>query len=110
MIKIKKCSSPDAWHDGSCCCNCEHQKKLKTNRFMKIKEAGQNDKKDIIGDIRIAFQFLKEHNGQYGSLIIRENRLSKEDIDGLEMDGFTIIRYKIWNGLRRIKMLNIKKR
>ena len=77
---------------------------------MKIKEAGQNDKKDIIGDIRIAFQFLKEHNRQYGSLITCENRLSKEDIDRLEMDGFTIIRYKIWNGLRRIKMLNIKKR
>ena len=76
---------------------------------MKIKEAGQNDKKDIIGDIHIAFRVLKEHTGQNGSLITRENRLSKEDIDGLEMDGFTIIRYKIWNGLHRIKMLNIKK-
>ena len=50
---MKECKYNGAWHDGSCCCNCQHQLNLFKHPWNK--EVGQGSINEQMGYVCTAF-------------------------------------------------------
>ena len=84
----KKCNKPGTWHDGSCCCNCQHRYKVYCSPWNKTIGHGSISK--ILGYGCLALYNMEDKKGiifserEHGfcECYISESHSRPKDING----------------------------